>query len=335
MRHSISVGVVASVASLSTPVHAQEQIQTQVCTTEQANLNNYVSKVQSDFQQRVDAEKKKIQDEADEIKKDAPKPGGIGFDFDVKWTDQKIILDLPEVTIKQQKWIYDIPQVTMTLQEIIFGTPSVRMVPKKIGQYPEFHGFTVKWSDIITNVPETFMQEQHIQLHLPEFKVDRTETELGVPEFTMGRQEIILRVPEFKLNNIRIEANKAKARGEALSTQAKSEMTAEVTDMKSSLQQGITSNMHQLFNCMRSDMQAKRANVELAFAAPITQLDSAVSQLEAAKAVDKAAELMKQRDDLLKQRDETLKKLDEQLGQLDSQEQKAFDEVMVSLSKNW
>jgi hypothetical protein len=151
---------------------------------------------------------------------DYEKPGAvgavIGVDFDVEWKEEVIIFDLPSVTMKTTEISLDIPEVSMETQTIIFHTPSVRMVSRKVGQYPEFHGFTVRWKDIIIDVPEPFMEEQKMIFDLPSVTMKRQDWKLDLPEFTMETQRWVIKLPHFTVKNVNVETGKIKASGQKL-----------------------------------------------------------------------------------------------------------------------
>jgi hypothetical protein len=189
------------------------------CQQYQDAMSTVAGGLSDGFKSKMDAIVSKYKPVFDEIEDDSPNPGTVGgtlnIDFDVTWKDVSIKFDLPEVTMTLQKWNFDVPQVTMKQQEIIFHTPSTRMGTQKVGQYPEFHGFTVVWKDILIDVPEFFMQEQKIVMGIPEFKMDTTSIELHVPEFTMKTEEIILGLPQFTLKSVTGEVHNIQERADA------------------------------------------------------------------------------------------------------------------------
>jgi hypothetical protein len=111
------------------------------------------------YSKKMKALSDKYQQQAKDISDDTPDPGPVGgaldLDFDVGWKNESIKFDLPEFKMVTQQWIFDVPQVTMKNQEMIFHTPSSRLVNRKIGQYPEFHGLSVVWKDIIVGITVT------------------------------------------------------------------------------------------------------------------------------------------------------------------------------------
>lgn len=141
-----------------------------------------------------------LQREGEELEKDAKTQFKV--DLTVRWVDRKVSLHLPQVTMRETKAVFDVPEVAMRLQEMIFHTPSTRMVLKKVGQYPEIHGFKVVWKDILTHVPEVFMQEQRIKMDIPEVRMVRKEIRFHYPDISWGLTEMVLRLPEVEVKDI-------------------------------------------------------------------------------------------------------------------------------------
>jgi hypothetical protein len=163
--------------------------------------------LQQELDQKVNAIEERAKEKVAEFEKRGEELGNeanakFKLDITVRWKNRDLSLDLPQVAMKTKKMSMDAPQVTMRTKNIVFHTPSVRMVNKKTGQYPEFHGFTVRWKDIITKVPETFMQKQEISMDIPEFRYDRTNWSMDIPEVKMKRTNFVMKLPEFRVGDI-------------------------------------------------------------------------------------------------------------------------------------
>jgi hypothetical protein len=142
----------------------------------------------------------------------------INMDFDVTWKDEKIVFDLPSVTMRTKEMSMDIPEVTMERKDIIFHVPAIRMVPKKIGQRPVWYGpFKMVWEDIIIDVPEPYMEEKRISFDLPSVTMKRHDWKMDIPEFTMEQQTWIIGLPQITVKNVTVETDKLKAGGDRLS----------------------------------------------------------------------------------------------------------------------
>ncbi|WP_295814367.1 hypothetical protein [uncultured Deinococcus sp.] len=187
--------------------------------------------------QRYQPEIQALEQEGQQLASDGKQ--AFKFDLQVGWGEQTVAFDVPQVTMHTQTFSLDLPQVTVHDQTFTFSTPSVRMVTKKVGQYPEFHGFTVRWKDILIDVPEVFMEEQRVVVGIPEIRMDTTSFALDVPEVQMERVEWRLRVPEVRLGDISIlvpidkddlttKADALKERGQALQARMQQDIKAAI-----------------------------------------------------------------------------------------------------------
>lgn len=201
---------------------------------ETKDLQQRIGAIQAKYKPEIDrlaAEGKAISDE------DMPSDVGvvIGIDIKVEWEDTEISFDLPEVTVHDRSFSLDLPEVTMSTKEISFGVPDVRMVDRKVGQYPEVHGFTVRWRDIIISVPEPYIRQVKISFDIPEVAMRRKEFIIGIPEFTMKTVRWVLSLPQFTVVNVSAQTEalvqkgrELKARGEEIAARMRAEIENEV-----------------------------------------------------------------------------------------------------------
>lgn len=226
----------------------------------------------------------------------------IGIDFKVDWKDEEIIFDLPSITMKTKDISLDIPEIRMDRQEIKFHTPSVRMVTKKVGQYPEFDGWTIRWKDILIDVPEVFMEEQRIVYDIPSITMKTQNWSFDIPEFTMERTRWVVSLPQFTVINISAKTTEIKEAGAALkseSEQVAARMKAEIDSVLSGTAAGST----------QANITSKNKMVEN-FDSAIAALNKAITDL-VARGVDPIkvptsngdVNLRKQLQELISQRD--------------------------------
>ncbi|WP_439365954.1 hypothetical protein ACNJYD_08465 [Bradyrhizobium sp. DASA03005] len=236
-----------------------------VCVAEQAALGS----VASEYKPRLDSISKK----GDDLKKDVDDKHDVNFEMKVEMKEQKWIFDLPSVTMRDQRIIYSLPEFRMNTREFSFDVPETVMVPKKIGQYPEFKcsglSCTVKWSDIITNVPEVRMSRRSFKMDIPETKMADQQIIMGIPEFKMDRQTWFVKLPEFILTKIEIGKVPVYSDYEKRGKELEGEANALKAEMKGTL---IT-RTNGLFSCLRADLAQKRGLA-------VAQTKSAVDQLD-------------------------------------------------------
>lgn len=207
-------------------------------------LQEQIQAIQDRYKPQIEELQRRSKKIVDDYEK--PSAGGavIGVDFKVDWKDEEIIFDIPSVTMKRNDVSLDIPEIFSKRETIIFHTPSVRMVNKKVGQYPEFHGFEVKWKDIIISLPEPFMQEQKIIFDLPYIKMKRQDWSFDVPEFTMERVRWVIGLPHFTIINVNAQTNdmvdngnQLKKEGEEIGNRMRAEIESLIGGMKNNSNQ--------------------------------------------------------------------------------------------------
>ncbi|MCJ2144504.1 hypothetical protein [Methylobacterium sp. E-066] len=260
--------------------------------------------------------------------------GEATAEFEVTWADTTIQFGTPTVTIKDQKITLGVPQVTMKMQEIIFDTPSVVMVPTKTGQYPEFtcdHAVipscTVKWSDIITNLPKTFMQRQNVKTLIPEFNFADTSFVMGIPEFSIQQQKFIIGLPQFKLKEAHLNASKMKKQSE--------ELTSSISSTKSQQIKEVSSDTSQLFTCLRTDLNAQKAKASAAFEDGINKLNASITYIKTIGADPTnvvgsdgtAVNLPQQLSELIKKREAAFTQFDAGMKKLEDSEKTTLDQM--------
>jgi hypothetical protein len=282
------------------------------CAAEQSAVKDIGTKYKSQFDE-IDNEGKDIEDDTK-----------VAVKVDVDWKDVEIILDVPAVKLRDERLVFGAPQVTMRLNEIIFHTPSSRMVPKKIGQYPEFtcSGFscTTRWSDIITHVPETFMEEQRIKLDVPEFKWADTEIIMGIPEVSMERQRWVLGLPQFKVTSVTLDPGGFEERGKNLQRKAEALKEKQVEDMGGAV--------NSLYGCYRDHVLGDREQAALTFDSAIAQVESTIKLLQDRKgdpsnttgSDGKSTDFIAKREELVAKKKDAMQKFDEAIAKLNTKE---------------
>lgn len=304
------------------------------CDIYATELSSLVNRLSQDFEGKMKKKSDLFQQEMNDITDDMPDTEGadaaIGIDFDVEWKLQTIKLHLPEVTMKLQSWYFHLPSVTMKNKRIVFHTPSVRMVPKKIGQYPEIHGFTVKWKDIITHVPETFMEKQEIVMGIPEIYMEEQNIKLHVPEFKMGLQEIKLHLPEFRVRNISIESGNIQDEAEDAAEDFKSVVNADKLEFFSSAKSQIIPAVGKVFSCHRSNIQNSKDETLANFEPGLNQLRTAIEKLKSSGADQEVPNLQDQLQDLVSKRNEAANKFEESINGMLEEEKKTVQKIMAA-----
>ncbi len=234
--------------------------------------------------------------------------------------------------MRLQTWKFHLPSVTMKLKEIIWHVPATRMVLKKTGQYPEVHGFTIKWKDIKTHVPETYMEEHRIKLHLPEVQMVLNEIKLHVPEFTMKLHTIKMHIPHFTLKNISVEAEKVKVNINTKSEEYKAEVNTDVNSFKNEIREGVVARTANLFQCIRTDLSVQEDSIKDNFELAETQLEAAAKSLSEHGRTQDVAEINKKREELLSKKKQAIDSIEKSIVDLDKQEKETIAKILQEIS---
>ena len=250
----------------------------QQCETEKAAMDQAGKRVSEEIKADVDALTTDMKKETDEISgRKYGRPNDVEMvvqvQFDVDWKTEEIILDLPQVTMRTQEWKFDVPQVAMKAQEWIYHLPSTKMVLKKTGEYPEVKcskhlipKCTVKWSPIMTKVPEFFMQEHKTVLDIPEFWIDTTSMKLDIPEFTWDETSMKFDIPHFKLKSVQAGAEQFRDDVQRNVDSVKEKYQPKIQkiqmEARDRMKEGTANAMNQYFSCIQ-----KQASIQMTDAA--------------------------------------------------------------------
>lgn len=301
-----------------------------------AEIETQIEKIAAEVQERIKAksDEKQRQMNADvkAIQDDVPNTSGadakVGLDIDVSWKDTEILVPWIEITVDSKQAKLDLPQVKMSNKEFIFHTPSVRMVNKKVGQYPEVKcsglKCTVTWSDIITKVPETFMEEQRVVMGIPEFWVDTTTIDIPEIKVEFSQKRIVMGLPQFKVVNISAASKDLQDRSTRLSERYEAEFKAMAEEAESGTKARTAQKVHDLFDCHRGNLVAQQDATVQSIEA---QIKAARTHLEAAKAQG-VGDAVKQIQDSIKQmtdkKSEIAAQFDDMVAEMNQRETEAI-----------
>lgn len=307
-----------------------------MCDAAKQSLHEVVDAVGGELSTAIRAISDRYEPEFDRISDDAPEGGvlaAVDLDIEIKWETVSVALDLPEVTMTTQEWSLDLPQVTMKDKRIVFHTPSVRMVNKKIGQYPEFVGFPprVRWRDIITKVPEVFMEEHEIIMGIPEVKMDTTSFKLDVPEFAMRTQELKFDVPQITVKSVRAEARVLREEAEAKAAEMRDEIETTRAAIINTGGEKVVAAASALFTCLRTQIQMKRDETAAMFEPGIVMVQQALSKLQEVNAGPEADEMRQRLAGLIAKKAAATANFDEAVRQIVEQEKATVEGLLRGL----
>lgn len=221
-------------------------------------LQDRIDDIKRKYEPLLEALRRKGRQIEEDYKKPSTAGAVLGVDFHVEWKDVEMIFDVPSITMRRQEIALDLPEIRAERQHIAFDVPDVRMVDRKVGQYPEFHGLTVVWKDIIITVPEPYMRRVDIYFDLPSVTMKRQDFSLDLPQVTMERVRWVVGLPQFTVINVSVQTDAIKEsgealrqEGEALAARMKGEIEAEVARFKAAAiatAYGAKSNVENSYN---------------------------------------------------------------------------------------
>jgi len=305
-----------------------------VCDAAKQSLHEVVDGLSSELSTTIKSISDRYQPEFERIADDAPDGGvlmAIDLDIDVKWETVTVSLDLPEVSMKLQEWSLDLPQVTMKDKRIVFSTTSSRMVNKKVGQYPEVHGWTIKWKDIIISVPEFFQQDHEIIMGIPEVRMDTTSFKLDVPEFVMRTQEIKFDLPQITVKSVQAEARLLKEEAEAKAAEMGKEIAAMRARVLGRGGEKVVAASNTFFTCLRTQIQMKRDETAALFEPGIAMVQQALSKLQDVSATAPADEMRQRLNELIAKKEAATANFDAAIRQIIEQEKATVDSLLRGL----
>ncbi|TIM37762.1 hypothetical protein [Mesorhizobium sp.] len=314
--------LLASTLFLSTQTKAQDTDCMQHSRQAVASLENDKIKFERDVKTDTDTSQKEIEEKSKELG-----GGDLPFEIEVEMAETEFVMGIPEVTMKDQHFALDIVQTKLTDKKIVFDLPGICMKRKKIGQYPEIHGWTLRWKDIIADVPEPCMKRNEIVMGIPEFWVGRTDFVMGIPEFKMVDQKITMSLPQFKFVWKPAAAEEIKAEAQAISDQTKSRIDAKSAEFQSQSKMRLAQGVSGSFECLRTKVKNQRIIALAPLDGTITTFNQAISTLASQNAQTEAQQLRTQVAELIQRRESLVKQFSDVLSNLDIQEKSALNQM--------
>lgn len=267
---------IAAITLVAENSHAQQQM---TCAKETSAIEAAAKKYEPEFQS--------ITDEGKSIEGDKNK-ATISGTLDIKMVEQKWVLGVPEFKVTTNKASFDVPTATMKTQRIVYDTIETTMVPTKTGQYPEtvvesclvdgpfgtkFTSVctTVRWKDIITNVPQFKKVTTEIKMDVPEFSTTRWSLDIPNVETKVVQQTWLVKIPEITVRDMTVEAKKLKDRGDKLGEKAK---TVELQ------QRGeVTKATASFYSCQANNLRSQKASIQAQYLDGMAKMDQAIAQV--------------------------------------------------------
>jgi len=274
-------------------------------------------------QDRLAARGKELEDEA---------PANLKISGEIKFQDEHIALDLPQVTMKVQKVGFDVPQVTMKQRSISFNVVDTVMERQKIGEkpnitcrnrphFPYTPRCTTTWDPIYADVPVLKTTTKSFSTDIPEVKMQRTDLSLDIPEVAMKRVDMYYKLPTITVKNPIPETGPIEKDGK--------ELEAEAQGLAGRINADAAEATAALYRCHTDGLVAQRAEIVKDFDGASEQLTSAIATVTRMGANPASfttesgtVNLVKQLDDLLAMRKAALEQIDAAIKQMRAEGEK-------------
>jgi hypothetical protein len=238
-----------------------------------AALNKRIEAIKKEYEPRIQALKEKGKQLEDDYDEPSAVGATVGVDFKIDWKDVELIFDVPKVSLVDKKIVIDLPELRSNSERIVFDVPDVRMVNRKVGQYPEFHGLTVVWKDIVISVPEPYMRRVEIVFDVPSVTMRQQTIVLGIPKIDMDRVRWVVGLPQFTVISVSAQTQEIKKKGDALA--------AEGQQLGSEMKAKIEAEVANFRATVLSGTQVTKSAVANQFDAALGSVKSAIDRLQA------------------------------------------------------
>ena len=318
----------AALALASHGAYAQEQ--EIACSKEASAIETAAKKFQPEIESMTD--------EGKSIEGDKNK-GTISGTLDIKMVEQKWVLGIPEFKVTMTKASFDVPTATMKTQRIVFDTIETKMVPTKTGQYPEtvvesctvdgpFGSrlrsicTTVRWHDIITDIPQIKKVTKEIKLDVPEFSTAKWSLDIPKVETKVVQQTWSVKIPEITVRDFTVEAKKLKERGDKLGEKSKT--------VEQQQRGEVTKATAWFYTCQANSLRSQKKTIQAQYFEGIAKIDQAIVQVQSygidptrVKVADGTiTNLVAEKEKLANQWNEKSAEIDAQADKLESEGQK-------------
>jgi hypothetical protein len=273
-----------------------------------------VAALESEYGQDIKA----VQDEGDDIERDAP--SGPRISGTIKFETTRVALHLPSITMRNREFSMNLPQMTTRQRGFSWKVPEVRMETRVVARVPSLRCTWLKcktyMKEIKTDVPVTTMVLKRASTNIPEFRMARTSFTTKIPTVKMVRQDLIYKLPHITIANPIPETGPTEARGEALNARA--------TQLTSRMEADGASRTEALYSCYLEKLVEQRATVAASFETGIAELNKAINVAKSLQADPTAfkpddgdaIDLVAQRSQLIVDRDAALAQIDDAIKAL-------------------
>lgn len=293
-----------------------------------ADLRIVIAEMQAEIARRIEARQAALAHRMADLAAE-----GARIALHAEWKEIPLVFHLPSATLKDQRMPLALPELTLDEWDLVVQTPALRLVQRKVGQYPEFHGFSLRWKDVFGTVPEVVMEEQRMRMALPAFASREREVLLRVPQVAMVENRIVLKLPQFGLR----VADPLPADLQAAADQARQDteagIRADLKEVGELSQERVVGCVARVFDAARTRLRQQREQSLHLFDHLIATLRTTLEDLRRRSArAEFAATLEAGLSQAVSERAVAAAAFDGESAQLDEQEQQVVRDMLERLA---
>ncbi|GAA3607783.1 hypothetical protein Q4Q39_10355 [Flavivirga amylovorans] len=276
---------------------------------------------------------------------------GSLFTIETSYSEERISLDIPTITMRSETWKFDVPQVTVKDNDIIFDVPTLVMKRKKGPKIP--HSTTRMKTKctgsgmfrVCLDVPQTTITWEQTYLDVPTYENRKQRIVIGVPEVTMKEQKIVFDIPEIKLEQkdmifripsitIRFAKDAGKKMAEAagsIASQAEMASAQKRMAIKERIVAEVIEPAKAMFECYKNKLSSNRKRIMDFYDPEINKLTDSLKALKAKGVPENDNDYINQKnqlDSLISKRNESVESIDKALNDLTNSSKKAIEALL-------
>jgi hypothetical protein len=280
---------------------------------------------------------------------------GSLFTLETSYSEERISLDVPTITMKSEDWKFDVPQITIKDSDIIFDIPTLVMKTVKGPKIPHsttrmkteciYIGIKPFGKKVCADVPQTTITWEQTYLDIPEYESREHRIVIGIPEVTMREQVVIIDIPEIKLEQrdiifripsitMRFVADAGKKLAEAsasIASQAESATAQKRLAIKKRIVAEVIEPAKAMFECYKSGLINNRKKILGFYDPEITKLTDSLKALRTNNVPETDDDYINQKnqlDNLIAKRNESVKSIDKALNDLNESSKQAIEALL-------
>lgn len=280
---------------------------------------------------------------------------GSLFTLETSYSEERISLDVPTISMKSEEWKFNVPQITIKDNDIIFNVPTLVMKTVEGPKIPHsttrmktecvYIGIKPFGKKVCTDVPQTTVTWEQTYLDIPTYEDREQRIVIGIPEITMKEQVVIIDIPEIKLEQrdiifripsitIRFVKDAGKKLAEAsasIASQAETASTQKRIAIKKRIVTEVIEPAKAMFECYKNGLIENRKKILSFYDPEIAKLTDALKALRSNNVPETDDDYIRQKnqlDNLITKRDESVGAIDKAIDDLNKSSEEAIEALL-------